>query len=64
LVTALEVFEEDRYEHDRQCPGRQEVVQEVREREAREVEVCLSARAERPADELRAYQTHDAAEEN
>ena len=63
-VAASEVFQEHRNEHDRQRSCRQEVVQEVRQREAREIEVRLAARAERPADDLLPHQAHDAAQED
>jgi hypothetical protein len=58
------VLDEHWYEHNRQCPGRQEVVQEVGKREACKIEVCLSGGAQRPADDLLTHQSHDATEEN
>jgi hypothetical protein len=64
MIAALKVPKEYRYEHNRQRPRRQKVIQKIRQRETREVEVGLSAGAQRAADDLFAHQTHNAAKKN
>ena len=63
-IAAPEMVEEDRNEHDRQRAGGEEIVEEVGQREAREIKVGLAARTERAPDDLLAHEAHDAAQED
>ena len=64
VVAAFEVIEEHRHENDRQRAGREQIIQKIRKGKAGEVKVCLAGSTQRAADDLLAYETHNATDKD
>ena len=64
VIAAVDMIEEDRNEDDRERPGGQQVIQEIGQGEAGEINVSRAAGAEGAPNDLFAHQANDPAEED